>query len=73
MKFICDKNERGTTQKGRKMIIEKSEKRYEIFERLKHWLVVLKSGALSVEFQIPKDICNTEAELKEYIESEKMF
>lgn len=55
------------------MIIEKNGKIYEVSERAKHWSVVLKSGALSVDFQVSKDICETEAELKEYIEKEEMF
>lgn len=55
------------------MIIEKNGKMYEVSERSKHWLVVLKSGALSVDFQVSKDICETEAELKEYIKKEEMF
>ena len=55
------------------MIIEKHEKKYEILERKNHWSVVLKSGALSVDFQVSKDICKNEAEVKAYIMAEDMF
>jgi hypothetical protein len=55
------------------MIIEKNGKIYEVSERSKHWSVVLKSGVLSVDFQVSKDICETKAELKKYIEKEEMF
>lgn len=55
------------------MIIEKNGKIYEISERSKDWSVVWKSGALSVDFKVSKDICKTAAELKEYIEKEEMF
>ncbi len=60
-------------RKGKTMIIEKKGKSYEISERSKHWSVVLRSGALSVDFQVSKDICKNEAELKDYIEKEEMF
>lgn len=55
------------------MIVEKNGKSYEVTERKKFWSVVLKSGSLTVDFQVSKDICETEAELKEYIEKEDMF
>ena len=55
------------------MIIEKNGKQYEVAERLKHWLVVLKVDKLSVNFEVSKEICETEAELKKYVEKEDMF
>lgn len=55
------------------MIIEKNDKLYEVTERKKHWSVVLKSGSLTVDFQVSKDICATVEELKEYIQRENMF
>lgn len=55
------------------MDIEKNGKRYDVTERQKHWSVVLKSGALKVDFQVSKDLCATLEELKEYIQAETMF
>lgn len=55
------------------MIVEKNGKQYEVTERKKHWSVVLKSGALTLDFQVSKDICGTIEELKEYIQKENMF
>lgn len=55
------------------MIVEKNEKMYEVTERKKHWSVVLKSGALTADFQVSKDICATIEELKDYIQKEDMF
>lgn len=55
------------------MRIEKNEKTYEVTECQKHWSVRLQSGALSATFQVSKDICKTEAELRDYIEKENMF
>lgn len=55
------------------MIVEKNGKLYELNERKNHWSVILKSGALSVDFQVSKDICTTVEELKEYIQKDNMF
>lgn len=55
------------------MIVEKNGKQYEVTERKKYWSVVLKSGALTVDFQVSKDICATMEEAKEYIRTEDMF
>lgn len=55
------------------MIIEKNGKCYEVTERKNYWSIVLKSGALTVDFQVDKDICATVEDLKEYIQKEKMF
>ena len=55
------------------MIVEKNGKLYELNERKNHWSVVLKSGSLTVDFQVSKDICATIEELKEYIQKEDMF
>lgn len=55
------------------MIIEKNGKYYEVAERAKYWSVTRRGVPLSVEVQVPKDICATEAEVKEYIKSEDIF
>ncbi len=55
------------------MIIEKNGKNYEITEYTTHWVVRLKNGDLTVDFQIPKEICKSIVELKNYIYTEKMF
>ena len=55
------------------MIIEKNGKKYEIIEYTAHWLVRLKNGDLTLDYQIPKEICKNSIELKDYIYQEKMF
>ena len=55
------------------MIIEKNGKKYEVSEYPKHWRIVLKEGALSVDFNVPKEIAATAEDIKSYIETEKMF
>ncbi len=55
------------------MKIIKGDKEYTITERKGYWSVALSSGALSVDYQVSKELCKTEAELREYIQKEKMF
>lgn len=55
------------------MTIEKNGKYYEASEWSRYWLVALKLDTLTVDFQVSKDICETEAELKEYIEKKEIF
>ena len=58
---------------GKKMTVEKNGKLYEVYERKTIWSVILKSGALTVNIQVPKDICVTFEEVKEYIQKDDMF
>ena len=55
------------------MRISKNEKEYTVTERKGYWSVSLASGGLTIDYQVSKDICKTEAELQEYIEKEKLF
>ena len=55
------------------MIVEKNGKQYEVTEWKNHWSVTWKSGAVEASFQIPKDICKTEEDIKAYIQTETMF
>ena len=54
-------------------MIEKNGKIYEIKECAGCWTVILKEGILSVEIKVPKEICETEEDLKLYIEKENIF
>lgn len=55
------------------MKIKKSNKEYTIKERKSFWSIALSSESLSVDYQVSKELCKTEAELREYIQKEKMF
>lgn len=53
--------------------VQKNDKTYTVKECKNHWNVSTAIGKLSVSYQVPKDICATIEELKQYIESENMF
>lgn len=55
------------------MIVEKNGKQYEVTEWKNHWSVMWKNGAVTARFQIPKNLCKTEEEIKAYIQIETMF
>lgn len=55
------------------MVIEKNEKKYEVRENAKSWSIALRSGALSVTFNVSKDICETEEDVRQYVEREAVF
>jgi len=55
------------------MTITKNEKEYTIAEYTDYWRVTRSSGGLTVEYKVNKDICKTEKDLREYIESENIF
>lgn len=55
------------------MNITKNEKEYTVTEREKNWVVSRKVHALEVEYKISKSLCQTEAELREYIAREELF
>ncbi len=55
------------------MKIKKGEKEYTIIERKNYWSVSLASGGVAVDYQVGKDLCETETELLAYIEKEEMF
>ncbi len=55
------------------MIVEKNGKAYSISEYSTKWVVKLSSGKLSVSYDISKDLCANEDELRKYIESSNLF
>jgi len=55
------------------MIVEKNGKQYVVNETKNGWSVVWKSGAVEATFKIPKDICQTEEDVKAYIQTQSMF
>lgn len=55
------------------MAISKSNKEYTVTERKKSWKLSRKAGGLTIEYVIPKDICEDEAALRAYVEKEKIF
>ncbi len=55
------------------MIIEKNGKYYNVTERQRYWSITQKTGKLTAEFNVSKDICMTEDDLKKYIAEDEMF
>ncbi len=55
------------------MIILKNDYKYIVKESTSKWIVEKKSDKLSVVFDISKEICKTEDELKKYILSNDLF
>lgn len=55
------------------MVIRKRNKEYTITERRECWVLSRTIGGLSVEYKVPKDICNDEKELRAYVEAEELF
>lgn len=53
--------------------VQKNDKTYTVKECKNHWNISTEIGKLSVSYQVPKDMCATFEELKQYIESENMF
>ncbi len=55
------------------IIIKKNDKTYNITECIGKWVIKSASGKLSVSFDVSKEICKTEDELRNYILSNEMF
>ena len=51
------------------MTIRKDNHIYTVSETEKLWVFKEECGALSVEYRIDKALCQTEAELRKYVES----
>lgn len=49
------------------MVIEKNGKYYTATETSSKWTVKTENGKVSVFFEVPKDLCKTEDELREYV------
>ena len=63
------------TKKGAQklMIITKGSKMYSVSESSTKWIVKVESGRLEVSYDISKEICKTEAELREYVLNNEIF
>ena len=55
------------------MIVKKNGKIYSVSEHSTKWVVKSNSGKLSVSYDVSKDLCATEDELREYIQSSELF
>ncbi len=55
------------------MTVSKGENIYAIKEHTEKWTATRKNGDLTVCIDIPKDLCQTESDLKEYILSNDLF
>lgn len=55
------------------MVVKKGTKTYTVNECKNHWNVKTDVGELSVNFEVDKELCKTEAELAEYIKNNDMF
>ena len=55
------------------MEIQKGEKIYTVEEKPNLWMIACKVSTLTIEYKVPKDICADEAQLRAYIEQEKIF
>ncbi len=55
------------------MNIAKGNKIYNITEHINKWIVKSASGKLSISFDVSKELCKTEDELREYVLSNEMF
>ncbi len=51
------------------MVVEKGGKVYTVHECKGYWSVNTESGGLSVEIKVDKAICETEKDLRAYIDS----
>lgn len=49
------------------MVIEKNGKAYTVTESRDKWTVKADSGKLSVAFDVSKELCATEDDLREYV------
>lgn len=55
------------------MVVLKDGKEYMVTRRQDDWIVSRKIGELSIEYKVPKDICENEENLKKYIAEESIF
>lgn len=55
------------------IIVEKNGKQYVVNETKNGWSAVWKSGVVEATFKIPKEICQTEEDVKAYIQTQVMF
>ena len=55
------------------MRIKKDDKEYTVIERKDYWSVSLNYKGLTVDFQVNKDLCETENALQDYILGNDMF
>ena len=55
------------------MIVEKNGKIYSVSEHSAKWVVKSNSGKLSVSYDVSKELCSTEDDLREYIQASELF
>ena len=55
------------------MIVEKSDKIYSVSEYPTKWVVKLNSGKLPVSYDVSKELCSTEDDIREYIQASELF
>lgn len=55
------------------MKITKGEKFYFVNELSGKWFLKRKEGEMTVKFEVPKEICATEEELRRYVLENDMF
>lgn len=53
--------------------VRKNDKIYIVKECKNHWSISTTIEQLSISYQVPKDMCATFEELKQYIENENLF
>lgn len=49
------------------MMIEKNGKVFAVRECKEHWTLLREDGALTVQYEIPKELCKTVDELETYV------
>ena len=55
------------------MIVLKNGKEYLVINQGDDWVVSRKIGGSSIEYKVPKDMCENEESLKKYIAEESIF
>lgn len=65
--YIFRKFKRAARQEAYFMEITKGDTVYKVSENSKNWTVKKESDKLSVSFNVSKELCKTEQELREYV------
>ena len=55
------------------MVIKKGNKTFSVTEQKTQWKVSTKSGAITIEYNIPKAECQTIGDLEKYIAADALF
>lgn len=54
------------------MMIEKDGKVFAVRECKEHWTLLREDGALTVQYEVPKELCKTADELETYVRTTKL-